>query len=203
MKNKILKKLLIIMLIMMLTATDFFMLGSSIVSYAMGLDSSTNNENIEFSAYFKNTNGERVTNITESIKKSDLKLFAEIKVKNEGYLNGAIEIENSNFKIKNNILSNVVTSIEGNKVNLNQINAGETVEIELDIEPIISETLNVEMLAKDTTVKLTGTYMETTYKGLNIEAPKTVNLKLKADETAQAELETEIITNKVFSINFQ
>lgn len=201
MKNKILKKLLIIMLIMMLTATDFFMLGSSIVSYAMGLDSSTNNENIEFSAYFKNTNGERVTNITESIKKSDLKLFAEIKVKNEGYLNGAIEIENSNFKIKNNILSNVVTSIEGNKVNLNQINAGETVEIELDIEPIISETLNVEMLAKDTTVKLTGTYMETTYKGLNIEASKTVNLKLKADETAQAELETEVITNKVFSIN--
>ena len=201
MKKNILKKLLIITLIIMLIATDFFMLGSSIISYAIGSDNSTNNENIEFSSYFKNEKGERVENLTESIKKENLKLYAEIKVKNEGYLNGSIEIENSNFKIKNNILSTSIVSIEGNKVNFNQINAGDVVELELDIEPIISETLTADMLSKDTVVKLSGTYMETTYKGLNIEASKAVNLNLKPDESTQAELLTEIITNKVFSIN--
>ena len=57
------------------------------------------------------------------------------------------------------------------------------------------------MLSRDTTIKLTGTYMEQTYKGIDIEASKIVNLNLKIDESAQAELSTEIITNKLFSIN--
>lgn len=203
MENKISKKILSILLIIMLTASDFFMLGSTIVSYATNLDSTTNNANIEFSAYFKDAEGDRVNEINECIKREDLKLYAEIKVKNEGYLNGIIEIANSNFKLKDNISSNSILSIEENKINLNQINAGETVELELDIEPTISEKIASDMLSKETTIRLTGTYMETTYKGLDIEAEKTVKLNLQIDETAQAELQTEIITNKVFSINGQ
>ena len=201
MERNMLKKLLVIILIIMLTATDFFWLGSGIASYAASLDNSTNNDNIEFSSYFKNDKGEKVESISPSIKAQDLKLYAQITVKNEGYFNGAIEILNSNFNVKNNILSDSILSIEGNKINLNQINAGSTVEIELDIEPIISEKMTSDMLAKESTVKLTGTYMETTYEGLNIEGEKTVKLDLKVDETAQAELTTEIVTNKVFSIN--
>lgn len=201
MERNILKKLVVIILIIMLTATDFFWLGSGIASYAASLDNSTNNENIEFSAYFKNEKGETVESISPSIKAQDLKLYAQITVKNEGYFNGAIEILDSNFNVKNNKLSDSISSIEGNKINLNQINAGSTVEIELDIEPIISEKISSDMLAKESTVKLTGTYMENTYKGLNIKAEKNVKLDLKVDETAQAELSTEIVTNKVFSIN--
>ena len=201
MERNILKKLVVIILIIMLTATDFFWLGSGIASYAASLDNSTNNENIEFSTYFKNEKGESVESISPSIKSQDLKLYAQITVKNEGYFNGAIEILDSNFNVKNNKLSDSISSIEGNKINLNQINAGSTVEIELDIEPIISEKISSEMLAKESTVKLTGTYMENTYKGLNIKAEKNVKLDLKVDETAQAELSTEIVTNKVFSIN--
>lgn len=201
MERNILKKLVVIILIIMLTATDFFWLGSGIASYAASLDNSTNNENIEFSAYFKNEKGETVESISPSIKAQDLKLYAQITVKNEGYFNGTIEILDSNFNVKNNKLSDSISSIEGNKINLNQINAGSTVEIELDIEPIISEKISSEMLAKESTVKLTGTYMENTYKGLSIEAEKNVKLDLKVDETAQAELSTEIVTNKVFSIN--
>ena len=53
MERNIWKKLLVIILIIMLTATDFFWLGSGIASYAASLDNSTNNENIEFSTYFK------------------------------------------------------------------------------------------------------------------------------------------------------
>ena len=129
MEKKLLKKIIALLMIITIMATDFFVLGSNLISYAATLDGSTNNDNIEFSVYFKNENGTRVDNINESIKKEDLKLYAEIKVKNEGYFNGVIELQESNFKIKNNILSSDISNIEGNKVNLKQINAWATVEI--------------------------------------------------------------------------
>ena len=202
MEKKVLKKILAILIIVMIISTDFFVLGTNLISYAANLDSSTNNENIEFSVYFKDENGDRVDKTTKSIRETNLKLYAEIKVKNEGYLNnGVIEVQDSNFNIKNEILSNQITSIEGNKINLNQINAGNTVEIELNIEPKILENMSQDMLTKNSIIKLTGTYMEETYKGLSIEATKTVNLNLNIDETAEAELETEILTNKIFSLN--
>ena len=202
MEKKLLKKILVILTIVMIISTDFFVLGTNLISYAVNLDSATNNENIEFSVYFKDENGERVDKTTKSIKDENLKLYAEIKVKNEGYFtNGIIEVQDSNFNIKNEKLSNEITNIENNKIYLNQINAGSTVEIELNIEPKTLENINPDMLTKESAIKITGTYMEETYKGLDIEATKTVNLNLNIDESAQAELETEIITNKIFSIN--
>ena len=84
---------------------------------------------------------------------------------------------------------------------LKQINAGTTVVVELDIEPSIGDTLTEEMLLKASDVKLSGRYMETSYKGLSINATRTVSLDLQADESTSAELETDIITNKIFSIN--
>lgn len=202
MESKILKKLLIVMLIVTLTATDFLMLGTSIVSYAASLDILTNNKNIEFSAYFKNAEGERISTAEENINKEDLKLYAEISVKNEGYFNGTIEILESNFNIKNEILSTGISKIEGNKITLNQINAGNTVEIELAIDPIKSEEMEIGQLTKTSKVKLTGTYMETTYKGKDIEAEKAVNLNLKLDEeNTTAEISNEIVTNKIYNVN--
>lgn len=200
MEKKLLKKIIALLMIITIMATDFFVLGSNLISYAATLDGSTNNDNIEFSVYFKNENGTRVDNINESIKKEELKMYAEIKVKNEGYFNGVIELQESNFKIKNNILSSDISNIEGNKVNLKQINAGATVEIELDIEPVISETIKADELSMNSTIKLTGQYMETTYKGLDIEATKTIKANFEVDESASAELTTDIITNDVISL---
>ena len=200
MKNKLLKKMIAILMIMAIVATDFFVLGSNLISYAAS-NGSTNNENIEFSAYFKDEEGNRVNTALESIKKSDLKMYAEIKVNNEGYFNGSIELQDSNFKIKNNIVSDYISSIEGNKVNLKQINAGSTIEIELDIEPIVEETIRADLMDMESTIKLAGQYMEESYEGLDIEGTATVKLAYKADETAKPELETEIITNNIMSVN--
>ena len=200
MKKQLLKKMLAICIIMMIIATDFCILGSNLISYAAS-QGTTNNDNIEFSAYFKDEEGSKVDNTLESIKKTDLKLYAEIKVKKEGYFNGSIELQDSNFKLKNNILSEDIASIEGNKVNLKQINAGSTVEIALEIEPIVEETITADMMEKESIIKLTGQYMEETYKGLDIEGTKTVKLMFMADETTKPELETEIITNDVIAIN--
>lgn len=200
MEKKMVKKLVALLIIVTILATDFFALGSNLITYAVQINSETNNSNIEFSAYFKN-GSTRVDSTENSIKVEDLRLYAEIKVKNEGYFNGVIEILNSNFNIKNEILSSAIASIEGNRVTLKQINAGNVVEVELGIEPIISEKISKDLLSKTSTVKLTGTYMETTYEGLDIEAEKLVSVDYKIDESAKAELQTDIITNKVLSLN--
>lgn len=201
MGKKALKKILFILMITMLLATDFLTLSYNLISYAAESENATNNKNIEFATYFKNEKGERVEEITESMQKQDLKLYAELKVKNEGYFNGEIEIQNSNFKIKNVVTSEFIKNIDGNKVTLKQINYGNTVEIELHIEQIISETILVNNLSCTTGVKLTGTYMEVSYEGLPIEATRTVKLNLIPDENTEAELSTEIITNKLFRID--
>lgn len=198
MEKRLLKKLISMLTLIVILTADFSLLGSNLISYAA---SNAVTQNIEFSAYFKNETGEKVETKTASIKEENLKLYAEIAVKNEGYFNGTIELQDSNFKIKDNILSNEIASIEGNKINLKQINAGDTAKIELDIEPVIEETISADMLSKASTLKLTGTYMEQTYKGLNVEDSKNVTLNLKIDESAEAELTTDIVTNKVLSIN--
>ena len=202
MEKRLLKSILVILTLVMIISTDFFVLGTNLISYAVNLDSATNNENIEFSVYFKDDNGERIDKITKSIKEENLKLYAEIEIKKEGYFSdGVIEIQDSNFNIKNEKLSDEITNIENNKIYLKQINAGSTVEIELNIEPKTLENINPDMLTKESAIKLTGTYMEETYKGLDIEATKKVTLNLNIDESAQAELETEIITSRIFSLN--
>ena len=202
MEKKIIKKVLAILMIITLMSADFFVLGSNLISYAAESNNLTNNKNIEFSTYFKDSKGEKVEKLETSIKTEDLKLYADITVKNEGYLsNATLELQNSNFNIKNTILSNSVASIDGNKVNLKQINAGSTETIELDIEPAIGDTLTPDTLLQASDLKFTGTYMETSYKGLKIDATREVNLDLQADQSASAELTTDIITNKIFSID--
>ena len=62
MKNKIFKISVAIMLIMTLTMTNFIFLGASLVSYAAD-NASTNNKNIEFSAFFKDSDGNRLTTL--------------------------------------------------------------------------------------------------------------------------------------------
>ena len=202
MEGKIIKKILAAIMAIIIMSTDFVVLGTSLKSYAAETSNTTNNKNIEFSAYFKDEKGEKVEELQTSIKKENIRLYAEIKVKNDGYLSeGKIELENSNFKIKNNKISEGIANISENTVTLKQINAGETAEIELEIEPAIGDKLTEEMLIKASDVKLTGKYMETSYKGLSIKAERQVTLNVQADKNAKAELKTEIITNKIFSMN--
>ena len=205
MNKKITKKILAIFMVITILATDFVVLGSNLITYAAQLNSETNNDNIEFSVYFKD-GGNKVASTQTSIKNTDLKLYAEIKVKNEGYLQeGAkIKIENSNFNLKDEILSTNthIANIESNVVNLKQVTNGETIEIELAIEPIIKENITSDFLSKTSTVKMNGIYIYSQQEaGATIETEKQVCVNYQPDETTGAELETDIITNKVLSVN--
>ena len=203
MEKKVIKKILALLMIITILTTDFFVLGSSLITYATNqIETATDEPNIEFSAYFKDKTGQKLSNVEQSIKNENLKLYAEIKVNNEGYLsNGTIEILDDNFSVESEILSTEIASIKGNEISLKQINAGETVEIELAIEPIMSDKMPVDMLLT-AIVKLTGTYISSENEEGKERTPvsRQVGVIYQVDENAQAELETNIITNKVFSI---
>ena len=207
MEKKFRDKILILMMIITVLTTNFYVLGTQLITYALQqkVTSETNNSNIEFLAYFKDGENEKFS-ASQSIKADGTKLYAEIKVKNEGYIKegATIEIADSNFKLKQEVsTSNThVNSIEGNKVNLKQINAGETVEVELGIEPVVAEKVGADFLNKETIVNMTGSYVYSkAEEGVAVYASKPVCLSYQPDETTGAELTTEIITNKVVSVN--
>ena len=191
-------KIISILIIVMLLAGDCCAFGAGLISYAAN---NAATENIKFSANFIDENGNKVNTIDQSSRNTSLRLSVSIAVENEGYFNGAIELQDSNFKIKNTILSDAISSIEENKVNLKQINNGEVVNIELEIEVQEPESISVDMLTKTSTLKLTGTYMQSEAKELNVDLSTNVTLKIVADEEIKTELETSIITNKVMEVS--
>ena len=204
MLKKILEKVIAIILIMVLTSLNFIYLGSTVVSYAIGvLDDTTNSENVKFMAYFKTDSGEKVDIKEEKIAEQNMKLYLAVSVQNEGYFNGKVEILDSNFKLKSQELSEGINRIEDNKISLNQLRAGETAELELGIEAKKGEVIDASLLNMESKIKLTGTYTNSNAKKIEIDATKTVQLILEDpyEKNEGAEIKAELITNKIYNID--
>ena len=184
MKGKIFKTLTVLMLIAVLTIINFIYVGTGFISLAAE-SSSTNNKNIEFTAELKDEN----------------LLTLAVTVKNEGYFNGEITLENSNFKLKNTE-SEYVNKIEGNKITLNQINAGTTASFDVAIEPVKDDILDTGLLSAVSDLNLTGIYRDSTEKDINIKATREARYEyLENNNEENVENGLDIITNKIFNIN--
>ena len=120
MKNKVLKISVVILLIMTLTMTNFIFLGSSLISYAAD-NVATNHKNIEFSAYFKDSNGNKTTTLERTMDMQDISLYLSINVNKEGFFMGEVELSNSNFDLVSS-QSEYVSEIAENKIYLNHVN---------------------------------------------------------------------------------
>ena len=205
MKERILKTLTAITLIMTLTMANVLLLCANAVTYAMDAlneDKSTSYKNVEFMAYFKNDNGDKVSSLEKTMNADNLKLYMQISVKQEGYFNGNIVLNDSNFKLNNEILSDGVSKIENNTIYLNQIKAGETKEIETKVEIIKDDKFDLSLLDKNSKITLNGTYRGSTQKDITVTAEKTVNLKLVSPynkENVGDNLSQEVITNKILN----
>lgn len=206
MEKRFLKTVVALILIMTLTMSNFVFLGTSFVSYALdslNQDDLTNNKNIKYNAYFKDSNGDKIDVKDAKISGEDIKLYLGVSVQNEGYFNGNIEILNSNFKLKDQELSEGINKIEENKISLNQIRAGETVEIELNVEALQGDIIDSSLLNMESEIKLTGTYTDSKAKKIKIESIKSVKLILNDpyEDGQGANLKAEVITNKIYNIN--
>lgn len=198
MKGKILKISVAIILIMTLTLTNFIFVGSSIVSYAMdGI--ATNHKNIEFEAYFKDKDGNKVVTLERTADENEMSMYLLLNVKREGYFNGMVELKDTNFKF-NSSESEYVNKVEENKIYLNQLNAGTTAEIEIKVSPIEQEKYS--LVEKANEVNLLGEYKDSTEKDIKIEAKRNIKLSLiETNDKTNIENNMRIITNKVAKIS--
>ena len=207
MKQKFLQAVTAMLLIVTLTMANFLLLCVDVVSYAaeiINMESSTNHKNVEYMAYFKDAAGNKVDSLDAKTNSEDLKLYFQVSVKKEGYFNGNITLNNANFKLKSDVLSDGVNKIENNTVYLNQINAGESKEIEVGIELLKNDQFDLNYLSMESSISINGIYRDSTQKDISIKADRGVTLNFVNPYTSAEEavvLSQNIITNKIFKIN--
>lgn len=202
--NNLGNKVIAIIVVMLLTMSDFLFVGASTVSYAIN-NAKTNSANVEFSTYFLNQAGEKVEKIEEDINKGDLYLYVDVTVKNEGYFNGSVTFNNNNFNVKPEVMSNDIAEISGNKVTLKQINAGTTTTIKLGVEAIKNNTINIQDLNRKTNVVLEGQYINSKNveksKKVDIKGNDSVEVNWVSNPNTANELTSRVLTNNVYTVN--
>ena len=161
--EKICKKTVAISLVFFLIFANCFTLLSNF-SYAkndeLGKQLSVNtSSNVEYTVNFAEKDEELEYEYKGSIDEENLAIHVQIEVKKEGYLKDAkllIESENGlSFNIAEE--SNDDYQIEGNKVTISNISAGEKRDIVLPIK--YQEKDDIENLNKKINVRLIGTYV--------------------------------------------
>jgi hypothetical protein len=195
------KTIAVIMMVLMLTLSNWILLGTELVAYALDVINETNENNVQFTAYFKDDSEAKVAEKTEVITSESMKLYIEVSVKKEGYFNGRIEIADSNFKLKEQEYGTDVEKVVDNTIYLNQINAGDTVTLELAISPITDTNINVNyLLGKTSSIKIKGTYTsaegDKQIDSTREVCPKFSNPYISGENSTC--LEANLITNKVY-----
>ena len=205
MKAKVLKIFVAILLIITLTSANFILIGFNSISYAvekLSEDKDTSHKNIEFMAYFKDDSQNETMESSTTTEKTDLKLYFNVNVKQEGYFDGKITLKDSNFKFKTDTENERIQNITEDTITLNQINAGDIVEIPVGIELVTDTSYDISLLNAESKLELTGTYKDSTEKDITVTGTRTVNLKITSpynEENNGIGLEQKILTNKVFN----
>lgn len=156
----------------------------------------TNNENVEFDAYFIDAKNE-VHTATKKISQEN-SIYAKINVDTTGYLkNAQIEFKgenekNANFKILNNAQNAIIQKIdeENSIVTLNQINSKKEQIIEIPIAFNYSEEILASELSRQSKVVLTATYIDG--EGEENQIEKEILVKLNWTEETKAILEEQV-----------
>ena len=204
MDKRILSKILAVLLVFSLTCTNFILLAVYAKdSYAASInyeeqETSVKKTDVAFDAYFKEGDKGTHTYVSTS-ENEELKLYLKVKV-DKGYLkNATINIEDSNFKVcDSDKLDDAVEEIneESNTIVLNQINKGADKEIEIPIKFVEKESYNLGNFAKDTNIKIKGTFVNDNAKEIEVNKDIVVNLALT--EEANAYLSSKVINNGIF-----
>lgn len=194
-RNQYLNKILATMLVITLTLANILLLGSyltkGLISYAAGIDETTNEDNVKFKAYFKQNDAEVQTIDLKTNEETDI--YLKISVKNTGYIeNASVEFLNKNFEFKEN--NNDV--IEINKI----IQAGESIELKLPIKIFNLNKFDLDFLNMENQVKLTADYKQGE-DTITIDSNKTFTLNWNPEDGITANLSEEVITNKEYEIS--
>ena len=192
------QKWVAIMIILVILLGQYAITGFLATSYAIDL-LTTQSDNVQFRAYFKNGE-EELTDIEKSIDAKDIKLKIDVAVKNEGYFNGKISLQDAGFKLGQATANDYIKEIKDNEIILKQINANETATIEVGIEYFEDDKIQASTLSQKTIVKLVGKYTNSV-GNVDIDSGNGVKVTWKMPENVKAELAAKIQTNSTYKVN--
>ena len=161
----------------------------------------TSEKNITFDVKVGNESSHEAYEYTADIDSTDTNLYLNIGVKNTGYLKDiSVNLENSNYKLDfSKIDDSKIKNITDYTVELNQINTGKTVELVIPIIPTMNDSISVDELGKDSTIKFKATYINEDNKEDTIEKDMTVHLNWTA---SQENLVGELSQNVIRYLNY-
>ena len=192
MKEKILKTVIIIGMILSITLANLIVLASDVISYALY---DAGKENIEFKIQYENSQ--------KPINSEDIKIKMQVKVKNQGYFNGKIELGNENLKFKQEEVEGV-EKITDKEISLKQLNGGETLNLLIGIKVALPEKIEIGALNQESSFNLKGTYTNALKNKSEVEIQEKAKLELTKPELEEESLlEAQIITNKIYKIEEQ
>lgn len=193
--SKLFEKIIALIMVIILMSANLLIIGEFTIAQALSDEelneqtSKTNQKNVEFNSYFYG----QIHNQTFDIGSEEAKIYLKIVVNNAGYVDEGttVEFQNANFKIKDGITNENIKSVDtaNNKITLNKIDNGSNVEIEVPIEILEGENVSLDYFAKETTTKLSGTYVDGEGERNTLE--KEVVNKLSWKGTAEAEIKVE------------
>lgn len=197
MKEKILNKLVAMLVIFVLTISEFGLFIQSVYAEYEALETQktqTNNKNVAFDSYFKN-DGQKTHSKTINKNESG-SLFVSLEL-NGGYIkSGTATLENPNFKVDSTKI-NGASYVESNQINLGQIDSNKEVEIPFFFEK--QDPIRLDYFDRDTKVLLNGIYVDANGKEREIKGEILVHLTW--DETIQGRLEQQV--EKVIPLDSQ
>ena len=197
--SRVLNKLIAVMIVILLIGTNLIFLATESIAASSVYDSQnsrTNNSNVEFNAYLEGG----VHEASLDISSQDMKIYLNISVKNTGYLKSAeISFENANFSINPNEENEHIKSVdkENNKIQLNQINKGENIVLEIPVQFLSKDDIQADYLYKEFGTHLIGEYIDDDGKSVSID--KTILNKLTW--TTESEIENTMKINKYIPYN--
>lgn len=192
-------KLMAMILIFTLTFGDFALVSK--VYAASILDGfkeedrgDTGSANVEFDASFV-LDEENSKKATIDVNDEDLSLGLTLNVKENGYLKDAKifigKDDDVNFEVNLDSFENEsVQTFENNVVTLNQINAGNKVEIELPVYYENESYVDVDNLSKTNVIRFEGTYVNN--EAEEVQVSKDVELKLSWNDNRESIITSEI-----------
>lgn len=190
-ENRILKKMLAILLIFTLTSANFLFVGQSFAAGFGDIFSSATTTNVEFDAYFRTETDERPVSVISDVNNKDQAINLSLSVKDSGYLKDAkIKIEGEEGKELNFVLgelseeNTMIQSMEDNEIILKQIDSNVEANIILPISYKYEKYVNDSNISSRAIATLTGIYVNSEGEDVEVSYEESLNVSWVDARTA-------------------
>ena len=193
MNQKIITKILASMILITISFANISFLGEVFAANDNLENQSTltNNASVNFDAYFKDENGNKVHSIKANMDK-ELMLYVYGKVA-EGYLKDIqITINNANFNIvEDKIIYGDIEDVSGNTITINRIRRDEELEVAIPVKAIKDDEISLDTFNKQNEISMKAILVRNNSKTKKIS--KTINTLVEWNGVAEATINQEII----------